>query len=284
MWENRPPIGSMGVGLRRTGPVRNDFTLAGYLDFLGEIGAEGLELEVPWMYGDAFRGTLMEYRDDWEGLRRMVEGAGIQIGFIGGRVTPVQADREAHQAQITNVRRAIEFTASCEQDVLRLMYGRKPSRLPREQGIRRVIEFFGELMEHCEEHQVILAPENFSTFVNDADTMLHICDEVGSPYMSYCLDTANLCLTSADLEETHRQIMRLVPGAACVHVRDSRCPRRPDGFRMEPLGEGDLDWTAIMSALRDAGHHRLLAIEAGTPDDHRRSVRYLKGLLDSPDF
>jgi len=278
MWENRPPIGPMGVGLR------NEFTLTGYLDVVREIGAEGIELEVPWMYGDAFQGTLMPFKDDWEGLRRLVEDAGVQVGFIGGRVAPVQAERKGHRAEVANVRRAIEFTASCEQEVLRLMYGRKPADMPREEGVQRVIEFFGELMEHCEEHQVILAPENFSTFVNDADTMLRICDEIGSPYMSYCLDTANLCLTSADLEETHRQIMRLVPGAACVHVKDSRCPQSPDEFKMEPIGEGDLDWPRIMGTLRDAGHHRLLAIEARTREDHRRSVQYLKGLLDSPEF
>jgi len=268
----------MGVGLR------NEFTLTGYLDVVREIGAEGIELEVPWMYGDAFQGTLMPFKDDWEGLRRLVEDAGVQVGFIGGRVAPVQAERKGHRAEVANVRRAIEFTASCEQEVLRLMYGRKPADMPREEGVQRVIEFFGELMEHCEEHQVILAPENFSTFVNDADTMLRICDEIGSPYMSYCLDTANLCLTSADLEETHRQIMRLVPGAACVHVKDSRCPQSPDEFKMEPIGEGDLDWPRIMGTLRDAGHHRLLAIEARTREDHRRSVQYLKGLLDSPEF
>ena len=96
MWKNRPPIGPMGVGLRRIGTVRNDPTLVGYMDFLRAIGAEGLELEVPWMYGDAYQGTLMEYRDDWEGLRRLVEDSGIQIGFIGGRVAPVQTEREAH--------------------------------------------------------------------------------------------------------------------------------------------------------------------------------------------
>ena len=190
----------------------------------------------------------------------------------------------SHKAQIVNIQQAIEFTASCEQDVLRLMYGNKPAGMPREEGVQKVIEFFKELMEHCEKHQVFLAPENFSTFVNDADTMLRICDEVGSAYMSYCLDTANFCLASSNLQETHRQIMKLVSGAICVHVKDSKCPLTSGRFKMEPIGEGDLDWPTIMGALRDAGHNHLLAIEAETPEDHRESVQYLKRLLDSLDF
>ena len=56
------------------------------------------------------------------------------------------------------------------------------------------------------------------------------------------------------------------------------------GLLKDPIGQGDLDWPRIMGALRDAGHDPLLAIEAGTPEDHRGSVRYLKGLLDRPDF
>lgn len=278
MWKNRPPIGPMGAGLRK------EFTLTGYLDFLKEIGAEGIELEVPWMFADAYRGTLMEYKGDWEGLRRLVEDSGIQIGFIGGRVAPVQTQREAYEAQIANIQRAIEFTAFCERDVLRLMYGDKPAELPKEEAVQRVIEFFRELMEHCEEHHVVLAPENFGTFVNDAETMLRIRDEVGSPYMNYCLDTANFLLRTPDLEETHRQILKLAPGASCVHIKDSKCPLSSERFKIEPIGEGDLDWPRILGALRDAGHSHLLAIEAATPEDHRKSVQYLKALLDGPDF
>ena len=278
MWENRPPIGSMGVGLR------NEFTLVDYLDFLREIGAEGIELEVPWMYGDAYKGTLMRYENDWEGLRRLVEDSGIQIGFIGGRVAPVQMEKEAHKAQIAGIQRAIEFTAFCEQDVLRLMYGRKPAEMPREEGVQRVIEFFRELMEPCEKHGVVLAPENAGTFVNDADTMLRICDEVGSPHMNYCLDTANLFASSADLEETHQQILRLAPGAICTHIKDSKCPSPSGRSRMVSIGEGDLDWSRIMGALRDAGHSHLLPVEALTPEDHRSSMQYLRELLDGPGF
>lgn len=126
-------------------------------------------------------------------------------------------------------------------------------------------------------------------------------DSLGCRSMCVNLDPANLVMVAGD--DPVRAVHNLAPYIVHTHAKDGRMVSYHDpeiiygyfaeggigDLRMEecftelPLGEGDVDWTAYLNALREIGYDGYLTIEreAG-PDpagDIAQAIRFLRARI-----
>lgn len=95
--------------------------------------------------------------------------------------------------------------------------------------------------------------------------------------INFCPDTAHLAAGGADPEEMIR-----LHGTRLAHVHLKDFDRQTNQFT--PLGHGDLDFVAIISAIRDAGYDDWLMVELDAYDGYPReaaeiSMAFLTDLL-----
>ncbi len=106
---------------------------------------------------------------------------------------------------------------------------------------------------------VTIAVENY--FLTASKDLAALMDQVNSPAVGICLDTANSIICQEWPMET---VNILAPYARNVHVKDYRLVPHPDGTGGHligaPLGDGRLDIDALLAALRKIGRDDIAVI------------------------
>ena len=125
---------------------------------------------------------------------------------------------------------------------------------------REAVDMLTAIAPELERRGVTLALENHDRF--KAITLRQIIDDVGSPCVGICLDTANSlgCSEGPDLV-----LENLGPRTCCLHVKDYTTRRLPHrfGFLVEgcPAGAGDLDIPKWLARLREMGRNVNVILE-----------------------
>jgi len=139
---------------------------------------------------------------------------------------------------------------------------------------------------------VYLAVENHDRFTTE--TLVGMMEEIGSPMVGICLDTAN---SLGALEGPRVVVEALAPWTINLHVKDFvvRRTNYTMGFVVEgrPAGQGQLDIPWILQTLRATGRDLSAIVELWTPPEETlaatvakeeawaaTSVAYLRGLID----
>lgn len=114
--------------------------------------------------------------------------------------------------------------------------------------------------------------------VKDADTMLRLIESVGHPRLKVNYDPANVNSAGADPVADAKRVAEHI---IHTHAKDSR--RTTDGSEETVLGDGDVDFPALIEVYRDAGYDGWVCIERErsehTDDDLRRSAEFLRGVM-----
>ncbi|MBT4088581.1 MAG: sugar phosphate isomerase/epimerase [Deltaproteobacteria bacterium] len=123
------------------------------------------------------------------------------------------------------------------QDVVKLLKSAVPGA--KDAGIRIAVE------NHC---------DSFS------EEILWLLDEVGSPQVGACIDTANAFHVT---EDPMTAIRNLAPRAFTNHFRDDRIDFKRDGFRFTgtSIGEGDLDMKGAYQIIKTQSAMNRINIE-----------------------
>jgi sugar phosphate isomerase/epimerase len=131
---------------------------------------------------------------------------------------------------------------------------------------RECVQLLAPLVPELARRGVTLALENHDRF--RAATLRQIVDEIDSPAMAICLDTANSlgCSEGPDVV-----LETLGPRSSCLHVKDYTVRRLPHrfGFRIEgaPAGQGDLDLPRWLERLREMGRRGSVILELWPPPE-----------------
>jgi len=148
------------------------------------------------------------------------------------------------------------------------------------------------VLPRCAEAGITLAIENHDRF--DTGTLLHILNEVNSPYLGICLDTVN---SFGALEAPQVVIERLGPWAVNLHVKDFAIRRANHmmGFTIEgrPAGKGQLNIPSLLERLGGVDRKMSAILELWTPPEEKleatlqreqtwaaSSVAYLRTLIE----
>ena len=168
-------------------------------------------------------------------LKQQADALGITLELGTRGLDTAHLQRYLHMAALleANVIRSMCFTAS-----------HRPSPAEAQQLIARVLPEF-------ERQQVKLCLETYEQ-ISSADLMALI-DLFPSPWLAICLDPAN-CV--AGLELPQQVIANTAARVGNLHIKDFAFSRRDGwvGFTLAgvPLGEGLLDYDALIASVRPA--------------------------------
>jgi 3-oxoisoapionate decarboxylase len=122
------------------------------------------------------------------------------------------------------------------------------------------VHLLGPIVPELVRRGVTLSLENHDRF--NAPTLRRIVEDVGSPFVTICLDTANSlgCSEGPDLV-----LETLGPRTSCLHVKDYTIRRLPHrfGFIIEGAvaGRGNLDLPRWLTRLRAMGRDLSVILE-----------------------
>jgi hexulose-6-phosphate isomerase len=131
-------------------------------------------------------------------------------------------------------------------------------------ALQRVLDALSTLRHEAEARSVTIAIENvWNRFLLSPVEAADLIDQVNSPYVGFYLDVGNV-LAFGYPEDW---IATLGGRIARVHMKDFDLGR-PGMAGFCPLGEGSVDWPAVIGALRSVGYAGPLIFEGdGEPAD-----------------
>ncbi|MEW6250585.1 MAG: sugar phosphate isomerase/epimerase family protein [Planctomycetota bacterium] len=140
-------------------------------------------------------------------------------------------------------------------------------------ALHRTLEALDELRFEAEARAITLAVENvWNRFLLSPVEAADLIDRVNSPYVGFYLDTGNTLAFGYPEDWIRTLGGRIVR----VHAKDYDL-RRPGADGFCPLGEGSVDWAAVMQALAEVGYDGPLTYEGGA--DPAEMCRRLNNIL-----
>ena len=205
-------------------------------------------------------------------LRAAADSIGIEITSVAAGMLwgcPLTADdgRVRRQGERV-VKRCIEIAAGLGAGAILVIPGVVSADfiegcgvVPYDTVYNRAMEAIAKLAPHAEKHKVAMGLENvWNKFLLSPLEMRDFVDQVNSPYVGVYFDVGNVVLTGHP-----EQWIRILGSRICrVHAKDFRKNVGTiDGFVQ--LLEGDVDYPAVMAALREVKYDGPLTAELMPP-------------------
>ncbi|MGB9625388.1 MAG: sugar phosphate isomerase/epimerase family protein [Phycisphaerae bacterium] len=202
-----------------------------------------------------------------------IRAAGVQIGALACDLhwdncftsSDSQERTRAHELAVALLDRARWAGASVVIVVPGVVGGQdeKAPRVRYGEALARAADALRRLWPEAEARGVRIAVRNAcGRFLLSPVEMRELIDHVNSPWIAACFDMGNV----RHIGYPQDWIATVARRIACVHVADYRIGAASDGCC--PLGEGDVDWPAVLTALKNAGYEGPLVYEGfGDPAD-----------------
>ena len=224
---------------------------------LAQIGYDGVEICVSSKHVGATPEQMNAERR--KRLRALLAegGLGVPALFLLGSV--YAPSDEDHQANLEHARVCAELARDLgmkEPPVLATGFGGKKDQW--DEIKRRMVELLGDYAELAEQEDFVLAAEaHTGAAVNCSERITWLLDTVDHPRIRLHFDIVHLFLAGEGIEEAVRA---LVPYTAHTHITDAR--RHADGsFELVLVGRGELDATAYVRAMHEAGWDDFITLE-----------------------
>jgi len=231
---------------------------AGYEVFEPAFRAEG---PVSMHTGDAEVAQLMEWKEKY-GIAycTICGGSGALPGATFTSRDP-GAREKAHEC----FRKCLEVASAIGAHSVLCVPGRVTEDMPYDVAMELVYQELPKLAPVAEEHKVNLAIENvWNRMLLSPLEMRDLIDHINSPYVGVYFDVGN-CVINGFPEQW---INILGPRIKAVHFKDFRRKE----FKFVQLMDGDVDWPAVMAALRKAGYDKSVVSEVGGDEEVLRET------------
>jgi L-ribulose-5-phosphate 3-epimerase len=252
-------------------------TLAEALDLFAASGLDGAEI----IWQDGYRSAIPESDDGTATrvARQLARDLGLQIGCLTPYVTELNSlDEDVRLREIGRLTAAIRTAADLDCPRVRVYGGTLLGREPEsEVNARwaRLVDSLARLGPIATEHGVVLCIENhFSTMTVSAADTARLIEEVDSDGVGILYDQANLAFTHR--EPFEEAIRAQASWIRHVHVKDLEfihpdralstgavaSIEKADRVHMSRMiGDGILDWPAIIDGLRSVGYDGSYSLE-----------------------
>jgi inosose dehydratase len=231
---------------------------------IGAAGYEGTEL---------FDGNLAAFADRPDELRGALADAGVELvsvytgaNFVYDEILPDELDK---------VRRSAELAATFGAGRLVVGGGARRAAGTPDTDYGRLAAALDRVADIAAEHGLEASYHPHLTTIVESPTELERL--LPRTRIGFCPDTAHLAAGGGD----PATLIRAYPDRVRhVHLKDVRM----DPVRFLPLGQGSLDFTDILDAVREAGYDSWLIVELDSYDGDpaeaaSTSKRYLDKLL-----
>ena len=144
--------------------------------------------------------------------------------------------------------------------------------------LEEVLAALREATNEAERYSISLTVENHQDLASEE--LLWLCESIGSPYFGITLDTGNPLATAEHPLDFFRSV---APHVKNVHLKDYWLYFFEKGYRLVrcPLGQGAIDFSALIAVLKDANRDVSMSIEIGALE-----ARHIRVLADDywPDY
>ncbi len=235
------------------------------LELVAEAGFEGIDYSFYWlpadhpMGGENFLAYAAELRERMDRLGLCCHQAHAPFDMVFGD------SFDESNAHFCGIVRAMEAATvlGAERIVVHAV------KIPPERGgvnlLDYNVEFYRSLVPYCQRFGIKIAVENlfttdrkcncFRSVLGTPEDLCAVIRRVGSPYLVACLDIGHAALTGVDPDLF---IRRMEPGMlAALHIQDTDYMK---DRHVLPF-EGNLDWDAILAALRDVNYRGDVSFE-----------------------
>jgi sugar phosphate isomerase/epimerase len=251
-----------------------------YEDFLkraAELKVDGVSLETCF-----FQSSDESY---FKGLKDLCEAGNLEVvvawghplGFEGGTKPEAVEDLKKHFRTCrilgAKVMRVVGSSLEYRND-------------PHGPQIERLAKIFRECAKMAGDEGIILADENHFDFTTEE--YLGLMEAVGSPHFSMCLDTGNSLRNGDDPVASARLLGKYI---VATHTKDVMPqygwdPKDWMFFACTPVGQGLINFPALVGELEKVGYGGLFAVELDYMDPKykdedlavKASIAYLKKL------
>lgn len=196
-----------------------------------------------------------------EGIRKLAEKHHLQLRTISGgmvRKTPLSsADPSVREQGRRVIVKLLELAEVVGADTILVVPGKVDPSTSYEECYYRTQEELKKVAEEAEKRNVRLGIENvWNKFLLSPMEMARYIDELDSPMFGAYFDVGNV-LQFGYPEQWIRTLGKRI---FKVHVKDFDLDMG-NGSGFVPLLSGDVDWTAVRSALAEVGYDDLLTAE-----------------------
>ncbi len=262
---------------------RTDLTTA--LDKAVAVGASGLQV---YATSGAFSPESLSPQKRREFLD-MCKSRGLTISALCGDLGQGFANPEKNPELIERSKRILDLAKDLETDVVTTHIGVVPADTDCD-TFRIMQDACGQLAAYADSLQAHFAIETGPELSAVLKTFL---DTLHSTGVAVNLDPANLVMVAGD--DPVKAVHNLKEYIVHTHAKDGRMLRRvnPEAiyngtldfaeapFIELPLGQGDVDFPAYLSALNDIGYTGYLTIEREVGDDPEGDIRLAVDFLQA---
>ena len=262
---------------------RTDLTTA--LDKAVAVGASGLQV---YATSGAFSPESLSPQKRREFLD-MCKSRGLTISALCGDLGQGFANPEKNPELIERSKRILDLAKDLETDVVTTHIGVVPADTDCD-TFRIMQDACGQLAAYADSLQAHFAIETGPELSAVLKTFL---DTLHSTGVAVNLDPANLVMVAGD--DPVKAVHNLKEYIVHTHAKDGRMLRRVNPetiyngtldfaeapFIELPLGQGDVDFPAYLSALNDIGYTGYLTIEREVGDDPEGDIRLAVDFLQA---
>ncbi len=239
------------------------------------LGLKGVEIIT---HEPCFHVDTLDTKEVREKTLKLLEELGLEIVAISPHTEFLVFDDERRRMEIEHCMAQIDLTEMYGAKIARIFSGGNiPEGKTKRECIDAVKKGLIPCVEYAEKRGIKLAVESHGKFGNDLEAMVTIMNEIDSPMLGVTLDTANFVYFGVDLMEA---IELLNTRIIHTHIKDMYFG--PNERYGTPVGEGSLDFRAILKKLKEVGYRGEYCIEYGgkyPPEEGlRRSIAYLNKL------
>jgi len=267
----------------------DDWPMQRILSVTKDAGFEGIEL----VYGPSDPLNAESSEAEARALRQQCLDAGLEVSSMASgifwQVNLISDDAQERAKAKEHVQHMLRLGAALQVDTLLVVPGSigpfeagVPTVTDYEVAYNRALDDFRELAADAEEAGVVLGIETvWNKFLTSPMEMRAFVDAVGSPYVGVYLDVANVLRTGYP----EQWIRILGSRIRKVHLKDFAANiGNLSGF--VSLLTGDVDFSAVMAALREVGYDDYAVVEMfakGDLSEHlvrqaARDTQYILGL------
>lgn len=253
-----------------------EYTVSEALQLFHDIGLDGAEIVVQ----DGYRSSLPV--DCPEETLREVRELAQRLGLKIIALTPYfskfnDLDEAVRQNELAGIRKVIGYAKYLGASYIRIYAGNYEATDTDPDGRKRdqLVRSLKELGENAREAGIQLVMENhFNTMTVSAKQSIEIADLINHPNVGILYDQANLAFT---LQEDYQAAIPLQTRKVYyTHVKDLEFKDGNIGFISDSVshpkeedrnvitkivGEGSLDWPAILQLLHENGYEGWLSLE-----------------------
>jgi sugar phosphate isomerase/epimerase len=273
--------------------VEHTMTVFDWIEMAADLPIDGLELY------DGFLESLDEAY--LAKVRLALERRGFEMPMLCYSPDFTKPGADERQEEVEREKRMIDVTVRLGGRFCRVLSGQRRPEVPRELGVRWVVECIRKLLDYAAEKKVVLAIENHykdnywkhPEFAQQRDVYLEIVNQIRSPWFGVQYDPSNALVAGEDpielLEQVKERVVTmhasdrfLKPGHT---VEELRAVEDSPGYAAilshGVIGKGLNDYPKIFRILREVGYQGWISIEDGLNglEEIRASAEFLRPLM-----